>query len=159
MKAWADSGLLVRMLTPEAGTVAVRTALRKLKHPRLFFTPLHELEVVNALRVKFALASREVPARQRPSLDRQLGSALARLEAGRSRGVFVEAALDWPSAMAKALELSEQHAARVTPRSFDILHVAGAQELNCDHFLTCDLRQAALARASGLKVTCVDVEA
>jgi predicted nucleic acid-binding protein len=159
MKVWADSSLMVRMLTPEAGTAAVRVALRKLKHPRLFFTPLHELEVVNALRVKFALASREVPARQRPALERQLGFALARLEAGRSRGVFVETAMDWPSAIAAALELSEQHAARITPRAFDILHVAGAQELHCDHFLTCDLRQAVLAKAAGFKVTCVEVEA
>jgi predicted nucleic acid-binding protein len=159
MKAWAESSLMVRMLTPEVGTAAVRAALRKLKHPRLFFTPLHELEVVNALRVKFALASKEALARQRPALERQLGLALARLEAGRSRGVFVEAALDWPDAIGRALELSEQHAARITPRAFDILHVAGAQELHCDHFLTCDLRQAALAKAAGLKAICVEVEA
>ena len=86
MRVWADSSVMVRMLTPEAGTEAIRAAVRKLKHPRLFFTQVHELEVVNALRVKFALASKEVAVRQRPALERQLESALGRLEAVRSRG-------------------------------------------------------------------------
>jgi predicted nucleic acid-binding protein len=159
MKVWADSSLLVRMLTPETGTSAIRAAVRALKYPRLFFTPLHELEVVNALRVKFALASREVPARQRPALARQLDSALARLKVSRSRGVFLEVVLDWSGTISRALDLSEEHAVRITPRAFDILHVAGAYELHCDHFLTCDARQASLAKSAGLKVTCVEVEA
>ena len=159
MKVWADSSLMVRMLTPETGTAAIRAAVRTLKHPRLLFTPLHELEVVNALRVKFAVASKEVPARQRPPLTRQLESALARLKVSRSRGVFLEVALDWPATVGRALGLSEQLAARLNPRAFDILHVAGAHELHCEQFLTCDLRQASLAKAAGLKVTCVGVEA
>ena len=33
MRVWADSSLMVRMLTPEAGTAAIRAAVRKLKHP------------------------------------------------------------------------------------------------------------------------------
>ena len=67
--------------------------------------------------------------------------------------------LDWTASFDRAVELSKQHAARLTPRAFDILHVAAAQELGCEHFLTCDLRQAALAGGAGLKVTCVRIEA
>jgi predicted nucleic acid-binding protein len=36
-----------------------------------------------------------------------------------------------------------------------MLHVAFAVELNCDEFITCDQRQAVLAKAAGLRVLLV----
>ena len=48
--------------------------------------------------------------------------------------------------------LAANHTEKLGVRSFDLLHVGLALTLQATEFLTCDTRQASLARAAGLKV-------
>jgi hypothetical protein len=52
----------------------------------------------------------------------------------------------------EAERLSALHSETLGTRSLDILHVAAALVLGSSEFLTFDARQAALAKAAGLKV-------
>ncbi len=59
---------------------------------------------------------------------------------------------DWARVYSIAEELSAQHTVQGGHRSFDLLHVATALHVKAGRFLTFDARQAALAKAAGLKV-------
>ena len=58
----------------------------------------------------------------------------------------------WRRALDLAAELSRQHTPTVGARALDVLHVASAVTLGKTTFVTYDERQAALARATGLRV-------
>lgn len=105
-------------------------------------SPFGRLEVRNALALgqfRRVLSKAQFEAAQR-AIDDDL--ATCRL---------VEVA--WPAA---AFELAHRlvslHSARFGTRSLDVLHVASALALGADTLLTFDRRQAALARAAGLRV-------
>ena len=70
------------------------------------------------------------------------------LEEGRL--VLVDAL--WRRALDLATELSMRHTAELGTRSLDVLHVASAVTLESKHFVSYDKRQAALAKAAGLKL-------
>jgi len=70
-------------------------------------------------------------------------------------GVLRRAEPAWPSVFRQALALSRDHSAVLGTRSLDILHVAAAIACDASQFLTCDRRQAQLARTAGLQVTCI----
>ena len=53
--------------------------------------------------------------------------------------------------MTEAERLSAQHSEKLGTRSLDVLHVAAALTLGLSVMLTFDVRQAALARAAGLR--------
>lgn len=116
--------------------------IRKEKLP-LPFTWLHQLELRNALRLR--VFRREISAEQR---EASLNMVLADLAAG----VLAPASPRLPETMIEAERLSAGHSEKIGTRSLDILHVATALVLGCSSVLTFDRRQAALARASGLKV-------
>ena len=50
MRAYADTSFLVKLITDEPGSEAAMAEFRRLDFPRLFFLPLHGLEVANAIR-------------------------------------------------------------------------------------------------------------
>ena len=58
----------------------------------------------------------------------------------------------WRRSLDLATELSERYSARLGTRTLDVLHVATAQALSMKRFVTYDARQAALAKAVGLRV-------
>jgi predicted nucleic acid-binding protein len=88
-----------------------------------------------------------------PSRD---GAAmLEKLELNIAAGAFKVVPADWAAVHALAERLSAQHTAAAGNRSFDILHVATALHFGAREFLTFDERQAALARAEGLRVSLV----
>ena len=107
------------------------------------FTWLHRLELRNALRLR--VFRREITAAQR---DASLNMVLADLAAG----ILGEASPTLADVVLEAERLSALHSEKLGTRSLDILHVAAALVLGCASFLTFDQRQAALARAAGLKV-------
>lgn len=53
--------------------------------------------------------------------------------------------------LAWADELSARHAAKAQAGTWDCLHVAAAQQLRAEMFITCDNAQAELAKVAGLK--------
>jgi hypothetical protein len=77
---------------------------------------------------------------------------LADYETELKHGVFDFAPVEYPAVIARARTPASTHTHTLGTRSFDIFHVAAALELSAAHFLTFDVRQAALARAVGLQV-------
>jgi hypothetical protein len=78
-------------------------------------------------------------------------AALADLEHDVEAGVWEAPAYDLGDVHALAERLARRYAASIGARSLDILHVAAALALDVEHFVTADRRQAALAKAVGLK--------
>jgi predicted nucleic acid-binding protein len=142
VSGYADTGFLCSLYAPDAHTQRAVARMRRQELP-LPFTWLHQLELRNALRLR--VFRREITAAQR---EASLNMMLADLAAGVIEGASPVLA----DVMTEAERLSAVHTERLGTRSLDILHVAGALVLGSVSFLTFDRRQAALARASGLKV-------
>jgi len=109
--------------------------------PRLWLTPLHNVEWIHAIEqhvLQNHLSRREA---------QQIYSDFAR---DRAVGVWAEVALP-DSVFDVCAELARRHAARLGNRTLDTLHVGSALELKAERFWTFDERQAKLARAAGLK--------
>lgn len=66
-------------------------------------------------------------------------------------GRLAHADLLWRRALERAAKLSREHTIALGTRALDVLHVASALELGTRTFVTYDTRQAALAKAVGLK--------
>lgn len=152
--AYADSSFLVRLLVSDTEAVEAVMAHRKLGRPNLYFSSLHELEVPNAVRLRTFMAVKN-HARSRARARREEEEALRRLDLCLKLGRFVRLRVQWEDAFSGASELSERYAAQMGVRSFDLLHVQLAVISPTNEFITCDLRQAPLAKAAGLKVTLV----
>jgi predicted nucleic acid-binding protein len=155
VRAYADSSFLVKLLVREPGTEAAVAEYRRLDLPRLFFLPLHALEVENAIRQRAFHQRRALASSQRAQVAREKAAVIARLRGMLERGAFLEVAADWDEAFSRARKLSEIHTERTGARSFDLLHVAFALELECEVFLTADDRQGRVAKAEGLKAVTV----
>ena len=154
---YADSSFLLRLLSHEAGSADAVALFRKLGRPAMVFSPLHEVEVRNALRAKAFIEKQSLPAKKRAAVDAELANWESRLERFLTRGTFATADVDWSAAIARALRLSARHTLQLGTRAYDILHVAFALELHCSVFITCDIRQTALAKSAGLKATLAEV--
>jgi predicted nucleic acid-binding protein len=155
VRAYADSSLILRLVTGESGAQAAAAEYRRLGRPSLFYLPLHALEVENGIRQRAFHERRVLPSGQRARISHERDAALARLVAWVTRGALKELVTDMDLAMDRARELSATHSEKVGARAVDLLHVACALLLESEVFLTSDQRQAALAKAESLKVTLV----
>ena len=131
--AYADSSLLLKLYLLKPETPAALAALSSFAGS-VIFTPLHRLEIVNAIRRKQAL------------------KALQTLRADLRSGFYLQPPLDWAKVFQRSHRLSRKHASKLLVRSLDLLHVALALELGTNEFLTFDDRQRQAASAEGLKV-------
>jgi predicted nucleic acid-binding protein len=154
---YGDSSFVLRLLTNEVGSEHAVAVFRRLGRPGLAFSPLHEIEIRNGLRMKAFMELRLRPAASKAEINRELSAWEGRLERFLERGTLVKVEVSWDKVVESALRLSREQTLRLGTRSYDILHVAMAAELHCRDFVTCDLRQAKLARSAGLKVTMVEV--
>jgi hypothetical protein len=152
MRVYADTSFLVKLLTQETGTPKAVAEYRRLGRPPVFFLPLHELEVRNAIRQRVFHQRRTLPSSERSSIKRERDTAFALLQKYIARKAFIETSQDLEVATELAQHLSEKYTERIGCRGFDILHVALALELECEAFLTCDKTQGDLADAEGLDV-------
>lgn len=159
MRAYADTSFLLRLIHQETGSLEAKSTYRSLGRPRLPFNSLHELELRNAIRLGRFLAAKDKSKAKRQQTGRELERAAARLDAMLATKSFTPATLDWAEAFSRAIDLADRHTTRLGARSLDILHVAAAAHWQCDAFLTCDLRQAALAKAAGFNVHLAHAEA
>ena len=155
MRAYADSSFLLRVVTGEADSPQAIAEYRRLDSPKLFYLPLHALEVRNAILQRAFHQRRSITSRQRRHVARERDAALARLEHLVARRALLDVALDMDAAITRAANLSTAHTERLGARAIDLLHVAGALTLESELFLTTDSRQAQLAKAEGLKVVSV----
>ena len=155
MRAYADSSFILRLVTGETDSPQTIAEYRRLNSPKLFFLPLHALEVRNAIRQRAFHQRRSISSGERQHVTRERDAALARLEQLVARRALLDVTLDLDEVIARAANLSTTHTERLGARAIDLLHVAGALTLESEMFLTTDARQAQLAKAEGLKVRSV----
>jgi predicted nucleic acid-binding protein len=143
MSLWLDTSALVSLYVPEPRSERVARLVRRTQAP-IVFSQLHELEVVNALRLRVF---------RREAVQQLVDATVARLHEDLHAGILHRPAIDWPLTLGKATELANQHTARLGSRSLDLLHVAAALLSGATHFVTADRRQGQVARRSGLRTT------
>ena len=152
MRIYADSSFILRLLTIDPESEEAMSEYRRLGCPRLFFLPLHALEVRNGILQRAFHERRSLSSGARPDVARERDAALARLRAFIDRRNLIEVTLDLEAPLAKAVQLAQAHTERSGTRAIDLLHVACALALESELFLTTDDRQARLAKAEKLNV-------
>ncbi len=140
---YLDTGCFVKLYYPEPESARV---IARIQGQTLCFTPLHELEFVNALHLKLF---------HKHATAAQVSAARALVEADLNTGVLVSFAGEWKDILAEAVKLAEQHTGTIGCRSLDILHCAAAKVVSANQFITTDLRQQKLAQAMGLNLIVV----
>ena len=140
--AYPDSSFLVSLHRADSFHQAANAFLAK-NALTLAFTPLHRVEVRNALRN--ATAAGDMTKAECATAFRQIDEDLR-------DGLLVHTQVHWTEAFRRADELSEKHAAKEGQRAIDLLHVALALEFGARIFLSFDKRQRLLAKAAGLTV-------
>ncbi len=142
MPAYADTSFLARIYTPHADSTKAVAWMQRAREA-LPFTPLHRHELRNAVRLR--VFRREISAEQRKEAFREVAADLA-------DAILAHTTIPWTETFREAERLAAAHTETLGVRSFDLLHVALAIALGAAEFLTFDARQAALAKAAGLKV-------
>ena len=122
---------VVDVNTPAARALALRI------RPDFMLTPLHELELANA--IELAVFRKYLSSQEVTSTWRDFEADLSR----------------WPlrplpgDAFARALAHAKRHTAKMGSRSLDVLHFSSAVALRADGLLSFDVRQRKLARGGG----------
>lgn len=141
-----DTSALVALYVSEAHSPVARREAHAVG--QIPFTPLHDLELANALQL----------LRGRHFIDgRQLQLLSGQVAEDRDADRLVETSIDLHRVLVRARELSVAHSTRVLCRSLDVLHVASSLELGCRRLVSGDDRQLRLARALDLET--VDIKA
>jgi predicted nucleic acid-binding protein len=154
---YADSSFIVRLLTSEAGSDEVVAEFRRLGRPRLAYSTFLALEVANALNLRIFTTKTSKPSRERSPSMVETMSAFSRIEHMLARKLLISVAFDWEETLRVAKELSNRHTRTVGSRTLDLMHLASATVLKADLFLTCDKRQAQVAKAERLETIRVGV--
>jgi predicted nucleic acid-binding protein len=141
LSIYVDSSFLVAVYLSDIHTP---TALRRItKHPAIWFTPFHEVELVHAIaqNVFRGQILPEVAERIYAEIEKDCRAAVWHL-------------VGLPdTAYGTAAKLARIHVPQVGSRTLDTLHVAAALELGAKEFWTFDDRQKKLAKAVGLKAS------
>jgi predicted nucleic acid-binding protein len=141
LDVYPDSSFLFSLVakdkhTPRASQYMLRSAMS------LVFTPLHRLELRNALRN--AAGRKEIT-------HEECRTAFTLIEEDLAEKFLVHTAVEWTNIFRRADSLDEM-ASETGQRTIDLIHVAMALECEAKTFLSFDNRQRKLAKASGLKV-------
>jgi predicted nucleic acid-binding protein len=137
---YLDTGCFVKLYYPEPDSARIIASIRG---KSVSFTPLHELEFVNALQLKVFFKT---------ATAAQVTAARALVAADLQAGVLVSAGGDWKEVFQEAVKLAEQHSGTMGCRSLDVLHCAAAKVLGASEFISTDARQKKLATAMGLNL-------
>lgn len=151
MRVYADSSFIVRLVTAEPDSELAVDEYRRLDRPRLFYLPLHALEVENAIRHRAYHQRRSVPPNKRRDIARERDAALSRLAQLRRQAALDDITVDMDVALEQARKLASAHTERLGARAIDLLHVACASLLKTELFLSFDARQIDLAKTVGMK--------
>ena len=140
MTVYFDTSALVAVYVTEVHSLVARRVLRR--HGSIPFTALHRLELRNSLELLVGRALLS-PAER----DGLVTQVLQDRHAGR----LMDTAVDWQEILTIAEDLSMVHTRKYLTRSLDLLHVATAQALKCERFVSGDRRQLKGARAAKLR--------
>jgi predicted nucleic acid-binding protein len=139
---YPDSSFLASLVCKDGNTAEATACMSRVTQP-LIFTPLHRIEVRNALRN--AMGRKEITASDQRAAFRLIEQDLR-------EGLLIHMPVDWPDVFRRADELGEKHAGTDGQRTIDLLHVALALECVTKTLLSFDRRQRRLAKAVGLSV-------
>jgi len=153
MKPYADTNFFTRVYLslPESAQADELFALAKSKGAsRLPVTWLHQMELVNAIELSVWLGKQGGRPRVTPQ---NAAVALETFKSDLAEELFLHrATLDVSTIQPLFEEAAARHTAKHGFRTYDILHVASARLLGCDHFFSFDAKANALATLEGLKV-------
>ena len=142
MKTYANTSFLARIYLTQSDSPKALALMRGFRDP-LPFTPLHRHELRNALRL--AVFRKEIDAVRRKLAFQDIESDL-------EDGILAHTPIPWTDAFRDAENLGAAHTEDMGVRAIDLLHAGIALTLGAKEFLTFDIRQAAFAKAAGLKV-------
>lgn len=139
---YAESSFLASLVMRDSNTNSALELVAGLDRP-LFFNRLLKLEVCNAIRLNVAAGKiDEVTAAK----SEQIVENLLR------SGEWVEVEPVWERVFQRSMGFSKAHTSSKRTRSFHILHVAVAVELQAREFWSFDNRQRSLASEVGFRV-------
>lgn len=142
MRAYFDTGVLLKLYTLEPESDAARAFVVK-RNEAIPATSLHLAESTSALKLKCFRGE---------CTEEEANGAIADIEADLHSGVLISVGGDWEEIWTLCRFLSEHHTAKTGARTLDALHVACARQIGFREFVTTDKRQAACAKAAGLRV-------
>ncbi|MBI4027338.1 MAG: type II toxin-antitoxin system VapC family toxin [Verrucomicrobia bacterium] len=142
MSVYCDSSLLFKLYVFEQDSPQAAALVSRSKPP-LPLSPLHEIEIRNAIRQRRL---------GKTLTSQQVVEALNKFQGDLDAGFFERRVGDWSVIFHQAEAVSRRFAEIIPCRSLDILHIATAIVWGAEEFCTFDLRQWTLARKSGLAV-------
>lgn len=142
MKAYFDTGVLVKAYAVEPGTPEALALILQVKPP-VPFTHLHGIEIRNALRLKCGRGE---------ITEAEMRAALRLLQDDIDAGRLERPTYELAGLFQRAESLSGKHAISTLARTLDILHVAAALEIGCEQFVSFDKRQRNVAVLERLKI-------
>lgn len=137
---YLDTGCMVKLYYPEEDSEVV---VSKTAGLAIVFTPLHNLELTSAMRLKVF--------RQEATEDQVLAT-LRSVSEDLAAGKLIAIDNVNSTTIHLAVGLANQHSSGIGSRSLDTLHCALAQSLEISAFLSKDARQLAMAILIGLPV-------
>jgi len=137
---YLDTGCFVKLYYPEPDSQKV---IGLIQGRQVCYTPLHEMEFVNALHLKVFFQS---------ATKSQVSASRSSVEADLQAGVLVSTGGEWPAIFQEAIHLAEQNTDSLGCRSLDVLHCAAAKVLKATEFISTDARQRKLALAMGINL-------
>ena len=140
VKVYLDSSALIAVYVNEAHSARARAEVRK--HVAVPWTPFHDVEVRNALRLLHGGSQIDAG---------ELQSLLGHVDEDLTKGRLERPALELEAVFRRAARLSEAHASQTLARTLDILHVAALIELGCAGLVSGDEWQLALAKAEAIR--------
>ena len=142
MIIYADTTFLIGLYVAiDTHSLAALREWKRLDCPPLLYTPLHRLEVRNAVR-QFEFTG-DLKSPKVKEVLRCINDDLA-------DSTLVHQGFDWTDTLRHAERVGAAHTRRTGVRAMDLFHVAVALEVKAELFLTFDDRQFATAKAAGL---------
>ena len=140
MTVYLDTSALVKLYYPEPESALVAELVRR-ERSAIPLTPLHELELANALALK--CFRKEIDA----ATFRKIGALIVD---DISVGVTRRLQMNLATLFSESAGLARSLTSRLGCRSLDLLHVCAAQLCGYKRFLTFDDKQMATAVGAGL---------
>lgn len=152
MRTYADTNFFPRLYLPLKESAETAATLEKGQEQKLGTLPvtwLHQVEVANAFQF-YVFTGKSGGQR---ITQEQAAAAYATFQHDVLTAIFLEKTfLNLERLEAQAIEISLRHTAKLGFRTYDILHVCSALQLNCDQFWSFDPKACKLAALEGLKI-------
>jgi predicted nucleic acid-binding protein len=139
---YADTSVLASLHMLDVNTSRAVALVRSLTEP-LVYSALIRLELLNALSLAVFRGDQT---------QGQAEAARQNIEADVRARLLVPTSIHWQAAFRRAAVIARNETPTIGGRSFDILHIASAEQLQIAEFVTFDHRQKNLAAQLGFRV-------